>query len=204
MESLYIELVQWRGLERLFALLIGGMSIAAGWHLFLKGVVQDQEADIQLQNIKLSLKKAGPGVFFALFGAWLIVNVATTQASLEGISTSAKAENTGDPDKTSFQLAFLSQNQNSWPLKFLAASNTLAEAQGLLMQATGTLHESDPDQLRRIRVALAELNVARRFFLLEAFPPELKELCREKAEAAEGPLPDNCQLMREYTDAAID
>lgn len=55
--------------ERLFIVAFSGLSMILGWHLFLRGVVDDQEAEGQFKDWKITLKKVGPGVFFAFFGA---------------------------------------------------------------------------------------------------------------------------------------
>jgi len=62
-----------RTIERIIIVLFGGLSIVLGWHLFKIGVVTEQKADIEGASFTVKLIKVGPGVFFALFGAFILV-----------------------------------------------------------------------------------------------------------------------------------
>jgi hypothetical protein len=63
-----------RCIERILAVLIYGCSLGFGWNLFRVGVVADQEGQLSVANWKITLKKVGPGVFFALFGVIGLIN----------------------------------------------------------------------------------------------------------------------------------
>ena len=65
----YSALVWGRVIERMFIVLFSGVSLILGWHLFIKGVIPDQEAEGSFKNWKITLRRVGPGVFFALFGS---------------------------------------------------------------------------------------------------------------------------------------
>jgi len=55
------------------ALIIGAITIFLGYRLFMKGIVNSAgDLSTESANIKLSLQKAAPGTFFALFGALII------------------------------------------------------------------------------------------------------------------------------------
>jgi len=58
-----------RVIERLLVCLFAGTSLVLGWDLFRKGVLIEQSAEFQLATWKASLRRVGPGIFFALFGA---------------------------------------------------------------------------------------------------------------------------------------
>ena len=58
--------------ERLIVVLCGGLSLTFGWHLFKIGVINDQNAEFSRGGFRIHLRKVGPGVFFALFGAVLL------------------------------------------------------------------------------------------------------------------------------------
>jgi hypothetical protein len=67
-----------RGLERLLIILAGTLCVVLGWDLFRSGVVTKQSAEFKVWDWKISLHKAGPGVFFALFGAAVLMTSITT------------------------------------------------------------------------------------------------------------------------------
>ena len=70
-----------RSLERLLALFIGALSIYLGYSLFIRladlslelAPGNTGEGEIVLPGIKIVLSQVGPGVFFALFGATIIL-----------------------------------------------------------------------------------------------------------------------------------
>jgi hypothetical protein len=63
-----------RGVERIIVVLIGGMSIYLGYRLFLKLPQLESDGKITLPwDISLLLGRVGPGVFFALFGAAVVI-----------------------------------------------------------------------------------------------------------------------------------
>jgi len=66
--------VLFRPLERILAVLIGGISIYLGYRLFLHLPEKtDSQGRIVLPgNISVYLSRVGPGVFFALFGAAVV------------------------------------------------------------------------------------------------------------------------------------
>src|SRR5262245_55616814 len=63
-----------RGLERNFAVLIGGLTIYLGYRLFsLAPTDKKAEGTVTLPGgFKVNLSRVGPGAFFALFGGILI------------------------------------------------------------------------------------------------------------------------------------
>lgn len=62
-----------RMLERIIAVLIGGVSIYLGYRLFLNIPVNtNQKGELELPGIKLTLSKVGPGVFFSAFGSIVV------------------------------------------------------------------------------------------------------------------------------------
>ena len=62
-----------RTIERLIAVLIGGLSIYLGYRLFLR--VPDRhegEGQVKLWDVSIIMSRIGPGAFFALFGAAVV------------------------------------------------------------------------------------------------------------------------------------
>lgn len=69
MEALDLSIFAWgRVIERLFIVGFSGLSMVLGWNLFVRGILVDQEAEGSYKEWKITLRKIGPGVFFALFG----------------------------------------------------------------------------------------------------------------------------------------
>src|SRR5438552_768004 len=62
-----------RVLERLLIVVIGGLSLGMGWHLYVKGVEKRQVAEIQHDRTVIRLKDVGPGAFFAVVGALVLL-----------------------------------------------------------------------------------------------------------------------------------
>lgn len=71
-----VDLLFLRGLERLIAVVVGGMAIYLGFRLFLAvpGAGSEGEAELAFAKDKrLVFTRIGPGVFFALFGAAIVL-----------------------------------------------------------------------------------------------------------------------------------
>lgn len=63
-----------REIERIIIVIIGGISIYLGYRLFLKLPHLDSEGKITFPwDISILLSRVGPGVFFALFGAAVVI-----------------------------------------------------------------------------------------------------------------------------------
>ena len=72
MEDLII--IGLRMLERLLVVGFGGMSIYLGYKLFFHLPHQtDQNGEIELPGMKVVLSRVGPGVFFLVFGAFILI-----------------------------------------------------------------------------------------------------------------------------------
>jgi hypothetical protein len=78
-----------RFLERITAVLIGGLAIYLGYHLFLRVPEQrDSSGKVVLPwNVSVLMSRVGPGVFFALFGV-IAVGVALIRPLEIGSTTS--------------------------------------------------------------------------------------------------------------------
>lgn len=62
----------------------GVLSIYLGWKLYRDGIISAVESNLENQNgWKFTLKSLGPGVFFALFGMWILVTVIGKEVSTE-------------------------------------------------------------------------------------------------------------------------
>ena len=93
-----MDAITLRSLERILAVVIGGLSIVLGYRLFL-ALPQERDAagTVRLPwNISVVFSRVGPGVFFALFGAAVVgfslqaaVHVEQSGSSIPGSSRTA-------------------------------------------------------------------------------------------------------------------
>ena len=68
-----------RMVERIIAVLIGGLAIYLGYRLFFHLPFEhDHEGQLVLPGIKIVLSRVGPGVFFAAFGTVVLFYSITT------------------------------------------------------------------------------------------------------------------------------
>ena len=73
-------------IERIIAVLLGGLAVYYGFRLFLVVPVETSgNGKIQLPGISVVLVKAGPGLFFAAFGALVIVTSFLRPIKLPGV-----------------------------------------------------------------------------------------------------------------------
>src|SRR5947208_2112637 len=92
-------LIGGRILERLLIALVGGVCVVLGWKLFSLPLEHDGEADVRHRNFRLTLKRIGPGVFFALFGAAVLTTSLLRPLSME-MNESPALQNLGRPQET--------------------------------------------------------------------------------------------------------
>ena len=76
MEALLNTLVMGRIVERIAVVVIAGLAIVLGWELMRRRLTSG-DAEIQHGGIKVTLRRVGPGVIFALCGA-IVLGYATT------------------------------------------------------------------------------------------------------------------------------
>lgn len=81
--SIDMMMVLFRGIVLVVAALAGCMSIYLGWRLYRDGMLSKVEADAAHGGWTLRLSAAGPGVFFALFGMWLLVHLVNQRVDLQ-------------------------------------------------------------------------------------------------------------------------
>ncbi len=82
-----------RVMERILVILVSGLSLAMGWHLYSKGISKKQSAELQHDKIVIRLTDVGPGAFFAILGG--IVLVAALAMNLTIPSTPGYADQRG-------------------------------------------------------------------------------------------------------------
>ena len=67
----------------------GIFSIYLGWSLYRDRVASKTGGELSLRELKLTLTAAGPGVFLALFGAYLLVSIVNHKVDLSSSNTPA-------------------------------------------------------------------------------------------------------------------
>ena len=93
-----------RGSERLLIVIFGGISLYLGWNLFRRGVTIEQRAEFSKGNFSVTLQKVGPGVFFALFGAAILISAT--------INTFSHTEPSNDGKSTGVNIRYLLNNED--------------------------------------------------------------------------------------------
>src|SRR5207245_1619184 len=96
-----MDLLYLRVIERVLAVIIGGLSIYLGYRLFIKLPEQkDSEGKVVLPgDISIFFSRVGPGVFFSLFGAAVVVvslrqGLELDRTSKESVTTASTERNT--------------------------------------------------------------------------------------------------------------
>ena len=104
-----MDLIIWRGLERLFAVIVAALCIYLGYLLFTKlPEKSDSSGKVILPGgISIYLSRVGPGVFFALFGSIIIIYSIITQLEINPKSQK-NAENKNDSLKVESSIKYMS------------------------------------------------------------------------------------------------
>jgi hypothetical protein len=146
-----------RGAERLLIVFFGGMSLLLGWHLFKLGVVRDQRAEIKKGDFAVNLQKVGPGVFFALFGAAILVI-----SIIYGLKSGAKNDDEGGSGPSYFVVNSSKQDN----FEKVKAINTLRSISRLPPDSDFSVMKTkllrSQAQLHKIRDALIEASVGKK------------------------------------------
>ncbi|MCG7983771.1 hypothetical protein [Candidatus Thiodiazotropha endoloripes] len=67
-----------RGLERLWVVVFGGVSIVLGWHLFKLNATRKTDGTFKWGDMVVELRGAAPGIFFAAFGSFVLYGAITS------------------------------------------------------------------------------------------------------------------------------
>jgi hypothetical protein len=80
--------------ERILAVLIAGASLFLGASLFRQRIATTQTAEFKTETWTIKLERVGPGIFFALFGAAVLIIGILTQANISGPTAAAQSNET--------------------------------------------------------------------------------------------------------------
>jgi hypothetical protein len=154
--------LMFRGFERLIIELFAGASLFLGWHLFSIGKVAKQTGEFAFKDWHISLQRVGPGIFFALFGASILIiglfkplEIHDASQSPTLLSNNSKNEQ----DEGRINMSYLGNNGMS--LKSVQAINTVEEisksfAYQIKPATDGELHAKAIKQLQAVRKQLME------------------------------------------------
>ena len=159
-QSLIIVL---RMVERILGVLIGGLLIYFGYRLFLdlrgKRGRDGGTGDFSLAGgTKLKLSKVGPGVFFALFGAGLIVFSLTRSVSLTTTGSASPAAGKDSVAGTVSTVKFMGATSLPQNEEERAQRRTEMQAQIVILNRA-IEHASPADQLQ-LAAAVANAKLA--------------------------------------------
>ena len=165
-------LVWARAIERVLVCLFAGMSLALGWNLFRVGILDPQAAQLDTKTWKLKLARVGPGVFFGLFGAVVLVwsvnaplsLLPTQQAPLSVTGTTGK-KTAGAELQFQDQRAvtYLSEQSEKERKRLALAINTIVQF------CEATPQRASAQRTEAIRVAKDELTGFRAALVIAQF-----------------------------------
>jgi hypothetical protein len=77
-----VTMVAFRGIVLVGCAIGGILSIYLGWRLYADSMLAKTEGTAHFSNMRFRLVSAGPGVFFAAFGMWLLVSLSKQTVQL--------------------------------------------------------------------------------------------------------------------------
>jgi len=161
-------------------MLSGTFTIFLGWRLYRDGVVSRAKGELTFKDLRIALTAAGPGVFLALFGAyllWLIVSQPLELIDRTATPAPTKYSSAGAPRSEQYSNSFIVRVQASSPqppsprcvihertrrLMTGADARTPDQIFDALNIASGTLETraataADSEEARRLRQSVAVL-----------------------------------------------
>ena len=136
-----------RAIERIIIAIAGVCSLYLGYRLFKTNLEKGGEFEAKMENFYLKLRDVGPGVFFALFGAVILISSTVTQVK---IATSER-----DSSITAM-IGFEANSSISWRKNAIKSINTLETH----LTEDGPL--PDDDTLRVMQLAVEGLEPVKR------------------------------------------
>jgi hypothetical protein len=91
-----VILVLGRVIVLILGMLAGVITIYLGWRLYKDSVISKTSGEVNFKSIKIILTSGGPGVFLAVFGAYILITVLNQKVELsanEGRLSSRGFEN---------------------------------------------------------------------------------------------------------------
>lgn len=130
--------------------------IYLGWKLYRDRIKSHTEASFSSKDLKVTLSSIGPGIFLALFGAYLLVSITNNKLGLTSATTRAisekQPEQSAQVPTTSITRTLYSGPDGHEPA-------TIDKSLALAIQALESARSSTQDSARltEIRVALSTI-----------------------------------------------
>lgn len=149
--------IMWRFIERIIIAFIGGFSLWMGWNLFRNGIFTMQNADFKAAGFSLKLNKVGPGIFFALFGTFILVTSVNSAMSIKTIDDFSSAPKDGTTESvqhnSGFAISYYGSGKDSKNKRLLLAINSIDQLSQELKKDAFNKH-----QMSELNDAVAVLN----------------------------------------------
>ena len=149
-----------RMMERILAVLIGGMAIYLGYRLFFHlPFERGHKGELELPGVKIVLSRVGPGVFFAAFGSIVLFFSLTEQVSVtRSVQSQAESQAQLPPGQVA-GVGGVIQSEG-----FTGASGSPGKAPA----GAEALAAASPQQRARALTTIELLNCAQRLLVREA------------------------------------
>jgi hypothetical protein len=150
-----------RVIERILAVAIGGLSIVLGYRLFIQLPDQkDSAGKITLPgDISVYLSRVGPGVFFSLFGAAIVV-----MSLQNGLSVNRKSSENATPAATQrvaeASYSYLTGDRKPDPEERAALRADARNAIAQLNAMNDLVERAQPDRRTGMRLAIRDAKLA--------------------------------------------
>ena len=183
-------LVLGRVMERILTCLFGGVSLFLGWNLFRVGILDHQSAALSAHGWRVDLKRVGPGIFFALFGAAVLAISIHSPLTIEAQKPTPVAA--GDvASKINYDIGKDPAIKKQW----VASINTI------LTVATGD--KSGDSQKAAMGRAAVDLKTLRNTLVISQFGPDrFAEYQREVDRFSRDPDSFDSQAKQRLTEIA--
>lgn len=155
-------LILFRAIERLAVVVSGVLLIYFGYRLFLAlPTVHGSDGKLEMPSTSVTVSKVGPGVFFAVFGTFLLWQMAGAVIRFEPVTTFAAANQAAPGQAPQGQVAvFGTGAQSADPQALRHVRNDIAAlncAEARVMATLGPeLRDDAARAFARARVALLE------------------------------------------------
>lgn len=207
-EQILIEFLQWRAIERIAGIGVGGLAILLGYYLFKLGIIPPQSAVAEHRNFKIRLTKVGPGLFFALYGATLVGYISYAHPKLERIKEFQPVTVGIKDNKINKEIliAGLKSGVNNDLQKIAPAINTFHDK---IFESDSLIRDnySNDKKLKDIFSALhgvsAKLDTYLQDRIFNLTTPEVHDACINNTKLPDNVPQDICERINELREARL-
>lgn len=148
-----MQIEEYRAIERIIIILIAGASVTFGWNLFKIGVVSESTGTFQGKGWRITLQKAGPGLFFALFGTAICITSLISTLNVNSHQTQTEDTNSNNQiihylGESGTKYLHIAQAINT--LKLVSLDEIKSESRlDALKLSISTLHKFNNDNMQQ-------------------------------------------------------